>query len=633
MKWFLILIFLFFICCESITKRKNKFPDDGPVSVSRYEVSDGAILSVDPEMGGNGFEEIADDLGFVTSSFYDPYESQKAVKGGVFRFPIFQYPKTLSPIGKDSFWEVSVYLNSLVFETLLVKDPSLEGGYCPSLASHWKIDNEKGKYTFRIDPLARWSDGSRVTAEDVKFSLELIKNPKTESLFENNFFKEFSAKIISPYIIEITTSNKNWRSFSKISTFMYILQKREIEKNSIDTFIYRYKNCQPVGSGPYIINPFNINEGKSFEFRRRKDYWGYKKGFWEKTGNFDKIELKVFQSDFICKDSFKHDNIDILPVPRTDWWKSEFDRENPSLSFSCLKRGVVKKRKVFNNLPKSSFRIDLNTRVKPLDNIEVRKAIAHLFNREYIIDKLFNNEYTPTPSIYVSGEYASKNITPVKYNFHLADSLLKRNGWNMVDGFRVKDGKRFSISILESEYSSKFVSFFKNDLKKAGIDLKIESVDRDEISDRVYSKSFDMVVSYWKNTDIPSPGFFLHSSTSDIENTNNITGFKSSYVDSLIELYNEEYDFKNRKRYIQQIDEEYYNQYHSIMGWYSSYSERILYWDRFGTPKNILGFDGDYYSSLYFWWADKSKEKLVNKAIKNENIIFDLGDENSYFSQ
>ena len=131
----------------------------------------GADPSVSAEDGGNGFEKIAESLGYQTQSFSGEdikfFGDKKAVKGGILHDEASRFPATMRLFGKEANYLENYWIEILCYETLLEMHPLTYEPSVPRLASHWKISENKKKFWFRINPDARWADGRRVTADDV----------------------------------------------------------------------------------------------------------------------------------------------------------------------------------------------------------------------------------------------------------------------------------------------------------------------------------------------------------------------------------------------------------------------------------------------------------------------------------
>src|SRR5262249_31095368 len=135
----------------------------------------GADPSVSAEQGGKGF----DGKGWETNTDFDLIGDPRAVKGGVFRDYLVDFPGSLRMLGPDA----NTYFNysvvwPLTYERLLDVDSHL--GYMPSLATHWQISADKLTYRFRLNPNARFSDGTPVTTEDVVASYDFFMNKSVQ---------------------------------------------------------------------------------------------------------------------------------------------------------------------------------------------------------------------------------------------------------------------------------------------------------------------------------------------------------------------------------------------------------------------------------------------------------------------
>ena len=159
-------------------------------------------------------------------------------------------------------------------------------------------------------------------------------------------------------------------------------------------YIKEYNYKMLPGTGPYIVNESDVVRGNSITIRRRNDYWAEKYRRNVGLNNFDEIQEVVVRDENLAFEMFKRGDLDYHYVADPRQWVQE-------MNFDRVQTGLVQKRKVFNEYPQSLVGIGFNTRREPWTDIRVRRAIAHLFNRELFISKLFFNEFRPEKLVFL----------------------------------------------------------------------------------------------------------------------------------------------------------------------------------------------------------------------------------------
>ena len=103
------------------------------------------------------------------------------------------------------------------------------------------------------------------------------------------------------------------------------------------------------------------------------------------------------------------------------------------MNFDRVQRGLIQKRKVYNDNPSGIQGLAFNTRKAPYDDIRLRQAMAHLLNRERLIETLFFKEYPPLNSYFAGGIYENPNNPKMPYDPQRALKLLDEAGWKNRD--------------------------------------------------------------------------------------------------------------------------------------------------------------------------------------------------------
>ncbi|HYF03595.1 MAG TPA: ABC transporter substrate-binding protein [Patescibacteria group bacterium] len=592
----------------------------------KFDTPPGADKSVPAEMGGEGFENIAAAQGFVT---YQPSEGDlqffgdpRAKTGGVFRATTPRFPLALRTIGQNSNYTENSMMEGMVYETLLGTHPvTLE--FVPSLASHWKIGDDKKTFTFRIDPNARFSDGKPVTAEDVVASWRLRMD---ESILEPSqqlvYGKFEEPKALSKYLLEVKAKTLNFRNLLYFAANLYVFPSHEIGNLTGKEFIDQYQFKMPAGSGEYILLPGDVTKGQAYALTRRDDYWRKDYPTSKYTGNFDKIKFEVVRDNPELEyEKFKKGEQDFFRFSSvtTEKWVND-------TTYPALKNGWVTKYRVLNNAPMGNSGYAFNMRKPPFNDIRVRKAFAYLHNRESIISQLLFNEYTPQDSYYSNTDYENPNNIKVRYNPQLAAQLLAEAGWKTknANGILVKDGKPFVIEMGLNKVLERFVTPYQQELKKAGIDLQIKFQDPNTLFTNAMERNFTMYWINWTGLVIPNPETSLKSSLADQKDNNNIEGFKNARVDQLLDIYDSTFTRSKQVEIIKEIDKIQTETFMTAAAW-NPRGIRFAVWNKFGVPENVLGkFTqlGDLENYVIgYWWHDEEKAQALENARKNNTPL------------
>lgn len=604
------------------------FAENGPVSVKKYTTAPGADPEVSSEMGGAGFSG----EGWQTNTSFKSYADPNAKKGGSITLAIGEYPSTFRIMGKESNQVLLSIMGGLVYETMLSFDAETMD-YRPLLATHWKISDDKKTFWFRIDPDARWSDGKPVTAHDVVASWKINIDPGLEDPMSKMTYEKYEFIAESKYIVKVHVKENDWKLFLWASQSLPIMPGHYLEKIDGKGYLEKYQYRMMPGSGPYVLDVGNTENGAQVVFRRRSDYWAENEPWNKGQFNFDQIKWIVIRDDNLMKEKFKKGEFDFYSINRAAWWVNEFSVDDES--FDALHRGLIKKRKCFNFDPKGFTGLAFNMRKAPFDDIRIRKAFAMLWNVDLLIEKLFYREYQRVSSHFQGTVYENPDNAHYPYNPEKANTLLNQAGWSKrnKDGIRINDnGEPLEIELPINQSLEKVFTPYQEDLKKAGIKLHLKITDGNTQWNIVNERRFSLIYMGWGGLFFPNPETSLHSSLADQNNTNNITGVKDKRIDSLIAAYNAEYDTKKRVTQIRTIDKILSEIVDYAYGYHAPYTGRFVYWDKFGMPKNIIGYTGDDISGvLSYWWYDEEKASTLEQAKADNSIVLPQGEINVDF--
>jgi len=588
----------------------------------------GADPSVPAEQGGKGFTG----KGWETNTDFDLIGDPHAVKGGVFRNFVIDFPGTIRLYGPEANTYFNGSVTALAYESLLGVHPTTLD-YIPNLATHWQVSPDKMTYRFRINPNARFSDGTPVTADDVVATYDLALDKTLEDPMESMTFAKLKRPVAeSKYIVRVEAKELNWRNFLYFSGMpifpAHILKDVNGEKYNKE---YNYKLLP--GSGPYTILEGDVKKGQSITVRRRKDYWGEKARANIGSNNFDELRFVVVRDENLALEMFKKGELDEYGNPgnplRARQWAED-------LNFDNVQRGLIQKRAVFNANPQGTQGFAFNSLKPPLNDIRVRKALTLLLDRPQIIEKLKFGLYKPLNSYFADSPYENPSNPKNDYDPQQALKLLSDAGWNARDGQGrlVKNGVPLQLELLyDSKASEPELTIYQEDLRKVGININLRLVTFETQFQLISNRNFQIASLAWGGLIFPNPETQWLSSLADQNNNNNVTGFKNQRVDQICAAYDKMFNVPERIKAMRDIDKIVADDYQYALEWYDP-AIRIAYWNKFGAPQGYFPRTADALSELTTWWIDPAKDAALQKAMRNSSAKLEVGsDEDHYWDE
>ena len=535
----------------------------------------------------------------------NPIASPDAVAGGSITVFGFQSPKSFNLYLDNNTFTSDLF--SSLYESLLTMNP-LSPIQEPGLAERWSISDDKRTFTFWLNPKARWSDGKPVTAQDVKWTFDAIRNPANLTGAHKIGFESFeSVTVVDDHCVRFTVKEVHWRNLLTAGGFA-ILPRHAYEKVDFNKINFEF----PVVSGPYRLG--EVKEGISTTLERRADWWNRNATSTRGTCNFQTIKFKFFASAETGFEAFQKGEIDLFSVYSARLWMNETGSEK-------FARNWIVRQKVFNNEPTGFQGFAMNMRRPPFDDKRVRQAMALLLNRERMNSALMYNQYALSRSYYpdlYDTVHPCPN-RPFAFDKEQARRLLAEAGWkaNPKTGLLEKDGKRFQFHFLERESAAdKFLAIYAEDLRDVGIDMQTDSKDSSAWTRDMDEFNFDMTWGGFTSSLYKDPEGIWASKAADQKMSANITGFKNKTVDELIEKQKSIFDVVARHELCKQIDGILYEECPYVLLWGIN-CKRLVYWNKFGTPATVLDKYSSESSAYWYWWYDADAAADLKEAMKS----------------
>lgn len=518
-----------------------------------------------------------------------PFASEWAEPGGRIRIFASQYPKSF-----NYYLDTNVFSSKLFgyqFESLIGRN-GLTLAPEPGLAERAEVSDDKLTFTFTLDEAARWSDGRPVTADDVIWTFHAIMNPGHLTGPHKVGLDRFEDPVkLDERTVQFKAKEVHWNNLWYVGG-MQILPAHWWKDQDFNKVNFEF----PVVSGPYKIA--KLNEPNSVILEKRADYWAAEDPRGEGGLNFEQLEFLFYPERDLAYDNFRAGNFDLFAVYTARRWAAETDGE-------AFQNNWIVKQGIANANPVGFQGFAMNMRREKFQDRRVRRALAHLLNRERMNATLMFNQYELTASYFPDLYPESNPHALVGFDLEQARALLKEAGWAVNEKGRLaKDGQEFVINFLtRSADADRFLLIYREALEQVGIQLKIDRKDWSAWAKDMDDYNFDMTWAAWGAGVFKDPESMWHSKYRDQPSGNNITGFANAEVDAKIDSIKGEFDVEKRHEVVREIDAMLVAETPYILLWHINYV-RLLYWNQFGTPDTLLGKYGDESSSESFWWAD-----------------------------
>lgn len=494
-----------------------------------------------------------------------PYANPDAPKGGKITYCVVGTFDNLNPFILNSLRTtargmVDQAFGNLIFQPLMQRSYDEAFTMYGLIAEKVEWDEERTFLEFHINPKATWSDGVKITPEDVIFTYET---------FTEKGRPPYNGRMKRIASIEKTGDNKVRFTFNETSNREYpliIALTPIIPKHATDAENFESTTLQPmVGSGPYVVS--KVDAGQRITFTRNSNYWGQdipsQKGF----NNYDEITIEYFRSSEAMFEAFKKGLCAVYEETNPVKWDSQYD-------FPAIKDGKISQAEFTTQLPTPMVGFAFNTRKPVFANLNVRKALAMLYDFEWVNQNIFLNRFKRIQGYWTNSELSSigrpadeaekallapfmDEIDPTVMDgtfrqqtsdgtgrdrtvLRAALNLLQAEGYKLEGGTLSKDGVPLTFEILTSgTEQEKMALAYQRNLAKIGVQMTVRALDDAQIQQRKKAYEYDMMIVSIGFSGSLSPGaeqtWRWGSISRDQEGTFNYSGVASKGVDAMID--------------------------------------------------------------------------------------------------
>jgi len=503
-----------------------------------------------------------------------PYANPDAPQGGELRQAVTGSFDSVNPFIVKG--QPVTGTRTYVFESMLGRNWNEPFSLYGLVAETIDVSDDRQTFTFKIRPEAKFSDGTPVTAADVVFSMETLRD-KGRPNFKNSYSK--ITKVETPDDHTVTFHQESGdRELPMIVGLMPIVPKAQWQDKD-----FAQTTLGPmVGSGPYVMD--KIKAGETITFKKNPSYWGKDlpigKGLW----NFDTVRFDYYRDANAAFEAFKSGLADVRIETDPGRWNTGYD-------FPAVKDGKITLEKVEQRTPAPASGFIFNTRRPIFRRPRVREALVMAFDFEWANTNLFNNAYRRTYGYYAGSELSSEgkpvddaekavlgdalaklrpDFVDGSYKLPVSDGsgrdrkllrkavgLLAEAGWTMGDkGLVNAKGEPFTFTILVKDRDQEKIALhYQRTLQAIGITVNVRIIDAAQFTSLQNTYDYDMIPGTWFNS--LSPGneqvLYYGSDGRTVQGTRNYPGVADPAVDHAIQSM---LDAKTREEFVAAVHAE-----------------------------------------------------------------------------
>ncbi|AZD67931.1 microcin C transport system substrate-binding protein [Pseudomonas chlororaphis] len=491
---------------------------------------------------------------------------------------------------------------------------------------------------FYLNPKARFADGKPITAEDVRYTYNLLMT-QGSLRYRTQFADVKDVEVESPRVIRFDfKSNENRTLPLDIATLPVLPEHWWKSRDFAGGGGYE----APLGSGPYKVS--KVDNGNSITFTRDADWWGKDLPVSRGLYNFDRFSIEYFGDTDVARQVLRGGAYD---------YNREFSATGFSIGYDspALDDGRLQKAHLAKEAPQPAQGFVFNLQKPMFQDRRVRQALAMLWDFEWSNRQMMRDLYIRQQSFFSNSALAAralpdaeelKILEPLRgqvpdevfsqvFEAPKTDgsglirdkqlqalALLEAAGWKPDGDTLVNaDGEPLRFTFLNSQNGiERLLLPYKRNLAQIGITLEIRRIDASQYVNRLMARDYDMIVTGYPVT--TSPGLELYnyfgSAAANDPGSSNLMVLKNPAVDSLISGLVKATSQPQMLRYAHALDRVLQWNYYWIPNYYPPGTSTV-WWNRFGMPAIPASND----EAIESWW-EMSRTPLTNEQMAAERV-------------
>ena len=530
-------------------------------------------------------------------------------------------------------------IRNLMFDTLMQRSWDEQASEYALLADDVEVAPDNTWATFHINPAARFNNGDPVTANDVKYSYDVMASNKVSPLLNAQFAIISRCVVVNPSTVRFEFKHGERDAPLIAGDLPVFSPKWGMRADGTRPDFDQIATDAPIASGPYLLD--QRKNDHTVSYKRNPNYWAKDLPSRKGSFNFEHITFKLYLDHYTQLESFKSGDTDVQVEYSSTQWARKYVGKN-------FKNGLLKQGSFVNHSAQMQGMI-YNMRKPMFSDIRVRHALVYAFDYDWMNRMMFYGQYRRVQSYFQDSPFQSTGMPSDKElallepfraelpkevfgpammqpatnadhslrdNLKLARDLLSQAGWTYRDGaLRDKDGNPMTIEILDDQPGmDRVIMPFIRNLQTLGISANLREVDSALYQKRLDNFQFDMTTYIYPISLIPGIELShrFSSAAADQVGSENYPGIRSKAIDALIQKVLTADTVDDLQTATHALDRVLLNNYSLIPEYYLPNS-RIAYKTTLGYP-DVLPRTYQYEDWVINYWFLKQKAATTAAA-------------------
>jgi microcin C transport system substrate-binding protein len=566
--------------------------------------------------------------------------SPEATKGGTFYLSIDDFPRTLRLFGPDANGSFRPWLLDNTRPGLGRRHPNdttidKNGNfrYYPGVAEKWAVSEDKKTVYIKLNPAARFSDGEKVTTDDVLFSFYFWHSKHIQQPWYNNNFQ------------------RNYTTVTKYDEHYFALTIPEAKPNIFaltlefgplplhffhefgEDYPQRYQWRFVPTTGPYVITDENLKKGRSVTLTRDKDWWAKDLKFWHNRFNADRVHITVIRDQAKRFEAFRKGEISLFSLSLPEYFYEKLPADHELVASGQVHRSVF-----YNDVPRPTYGLWMNSAQPLLNNRDIRVGINFAINYDKVINEYFRGDYSRMRTTADGfGPFTHPTLKARPFDIEAALKHFAAAGFTQrgPDGVLANEqGTRLSFTLSTGYDSLKdTLTILREEALKAGLELRLEVLDgtaswkkaqekQHDIGFYAFNVAQEMFPRYWETYhsvnayDVPWLADGSPNPNRKVKaQSNNLVSIAIPELDKRIEAYRASESAEDMQRLAFEMEEIIYEDGTFVPGFVIPFM-RTGYWRWVRWPDDFNVKLANSVLETQLFWIDTEMEKETRDARK-----------------